>query len=73
MAMIQNRAALPKKKRGYSARSVDRLITACELFLSPYAPERDEPFSVDITQDDVALAAMRGALDELIEQRKATR
>lgn len=52
----------------YRVSSVERLIAACRLFLSPDAPERDDPFGVDVTQDDDALAAMRAALDELAAQ-----
>lgn len=54
----------------YRKSSVDKLIAACRLFLSPDAPERDDPFSTDRTQDDDAISAMRGALDELAEQEK---
>lgn len=49
----------------YRTASVEKLINACRLFLSPDAPEHDDPFSTDFTQDDEALAQMRAALDEL--------
>lgn len=55
----------------YRQSSVERLIAACRLFLSPDAPERDDPFSTDVTQDDDALAAMREALDELAAQKSS--
>ena len=57
-------AETPRKPQ-YKRASVEKLIAACRLFLSPDAPERDDPFSTDVTQDDDALAAMREALDEL--------
>lgn len=56
--------------QGYRKASVERLIAACRLLLSPDAPERDDPFSTDVTQDDDAYAAMRGALDELDAQSR---
>lgn len=52
----------------YRKASVEKLIAACRLLLSPTAPEQDDPFSTDFTQDDDALAAMRVALDELASQ-----
>ena len=57
------------KRVRYRSASVERLIAACRLLLSPDAPEKDDPFSVDVTQDDEALSAMRGALDELAAQK----
>lgn len=54
----------------YSTKNVERLIAACQLFLSPDAPERDDPFSTDFTQDDIALSEMRSALDDLAEEKR---